>query len=291
MKKIVIFAYSDFSVNYHKQVLDSIFKDQIAVSTWLVSDHSPEKIEADLALFVSTAIFNYAALYLPPDVPKMTINYTIEKETIDRIKAITETTVVSVAAYTDLILNSRRLLLTDMGIARNRVEVFHLGDPIERLRKNVVFFGMDIPPELQGKDVISIPSRMISISNILEIALLCGIDCSKNPGFIRYCNQVYPFHGSNDYEYIADETMGDTATGKRDTVIRFNSNYAIHYMNEAAEELIGRNPSQYYNRKIFEIVPFLKKYDEASIENFGEQVREYNGRMRSVRSERKELHG
>lgn len=139
--------------------------------------------------------------------------------------------------------------------------------------------------------MIHIPSRMLSVSSIVEIALALKIDIFQNHMIENYYEKVGVSKSINDYESIFLENSKGMLYGENDIVINFNNHYNMIYFNEAAERLFGfHEEKQFFNKKIWEIIPFLADYNEKTIAEFGERVVEHDHRLYTVRIELYKVH-
>jgi len=292
MKKIVIFSYSEFSAKFHKQILESIFGNQLEIDYWLASDHTKERIHADLAVLVSASLYGYARQYLEHDIPVIMATYTLEREIVQKIRDISMTAKLSLVSYTRYnLLKSRKALLVDVGIEKSQLEICDNLSSNNSLQKNVIYFGNEEPVELNGHNVIRIRSRLLSVGTVLEIGLALDIDIAKSLKSIHnYYQRVSPFHCANDYETIAYDSPINMSYSECEAIVMFNTTLNIYYCNENAEQLLKISFSEYMDKNISQIFPFLKGYSDSAIEHFGEQVVNFQGQLRVFRIEMSKLH-
>lgn len=292
MKKIVIFSYSEYAAKVHEKTLKDIFGDQLKVEIWLASDHTKKMIQADLAIIVSGNLMGYAKQYLAKNTPIISATYTLERMTVEKIKNITQSSKVSLVSYTRYqILQSRKALLMDMGIEKQQLEICGNVSCEKNLNSHVIYFGREVPDHLKKYHVIHIPSRLLSVGMIMEIGVFLGIDFTMcNKAIQEYCKHVTVLHGAGDYETISYDAAYSIFSGHWNAVIMFNNSYEVYYCNEAAERLLGLQIKQYIDKKIGQILPFLKGYTQEQINTFGEQVIDFNGSLRVVRIEMSNMH-
>lgn len=290
---ITIFAYSRYAAEFQKKTLQDIFGEQIKIDIWLVSEHEEEIVETDAALILSDRFYNYVMPYLKEGTPSIVANYTIEKSIVEKIKRLSKNDHLSVMAETRITaIKSWKNLLVNLGIKRERLEIADVNTPNEQLSRYVIFFGDTVPERLRDHEIIHIPLPVLSISSIVEIALALNLDIFQNHMIKDYCEKVGVSKTINDGENIFRENSKGMMTGEEDIVIDFNAHYSIINFNEAAAKLFGfHEEKQVFNKKIWDMIPFLADYNEKTISEFGEQVVEYDQMLYTVCVELYKVHG
>lgn len=290
---ITIFAYSRYAAEFQKKTLQDIFGEQIKIDIWLISEHAEEIVETDAALILSDRFCNYVMPYLKEGTPSIAAKYTIEKNIVEKIKWSSKNTHLSVMAETRITaIKSRENLLVNLGIKRECLEIADFNTPNEQLSRHVIFFGDMVPERLRNYEVIHIPSPILSVSSIVEIAMALNIDIFQNYVIKDYCEKVGVSKSINDYESVFLENSKGMLYGENDIVINFNNHYSIIYFNEAAAKMFGvHKEKQVFNKKIWDIIPFLADYNERTISEFGEQVVEYDQKLYTVCVELYKVHG
>lgn len=260
-KTLTIISYSIESVNTYYNQIKSLFSDEIILKRVNMSNPiGLDKIDSDVVLLPSYAMFERIKEYIKEDSQLIFANRTISKEGLEKLKKIPEgMEVILIDESPEMTANMMSVIYQLMG-KRIKLRSYWNIDREKFEDKTVIILGQSDYVPKKAKEIINIGNSLLDFNTIIDIGMKFGLlsllnrkDIGKSYKEVETANFGLKeiFSLTNSRESQLDVLLQVIDAG----VIAVDSVGKIFIYNDNAEEIIGLESHRVMGGNGIEIFP------------------------------------
>lgn len=267
MKKVIVITNFQKVAQFHKQVLEELFQDEIEVQTYSYDVRYIDfDIEADIYLISLYSIYVEVKKYINPKAKVIIIGTTIDENQYKNILDIPEDSKIMVVNYSPEMTMETIALFRQIGLNQYDFVPYYLGK-INNIKADVILTTGEahVAPKWV-ENILDIGDRTLDISTIIDTAISIGQeDLLKTDKFIsHFKNLKKPSIGLSrflDRTNVLESRFLELINVIDEGIIATDVNGDIYTLNKKAMSILNLDVANYTGTSICDLIkhPAVKR--------------------------------
>ena len=292
--RILLFTFSPYDWPGYYNILIHIFGNEpVEIIKDSIQTFQNDYGDLDLVLTSAKECGLFIMSKLPPEIPILWINHTLDNANYQRVQQMCVRGPVSIAADTLYYADQRLRMLIALGLPAQcfRLWAPELGE--DALESQILRYENTKIENTTNKDIISIHGRgLIAADTLVEMLIaLDRLDIVQSSAFEAYRKSVHPYitritDMTDIGRYYAYQRKFGIPTG----CLLYKAGYVIYYCDEDAEYILDRPAKEVVGKTVQDLFPSLK-HKEFNAEQGTEFITAYRNKRLVLNSWIRMTHG
>lgn len=259
--RVLLFTFSPYDWPGYYNILKDIFKNEpVEIIRDSMQTFRGNYGSLDLVLTSAKECGLFILSKLPPELPILWINHTLDNESYRRIQDMCGRGPVSIVADTLYYADQRRRMLIAMGLPAQCLRLWAPEMGPDTLERQVVCYEDTEIGSAAGREIVSIHGRgLIATDTLIEMLIaLDRLDLAGSAAFEAYRKSVQPYISRlTDITDIGRYYAYQRKFGVHTGCLLYKTGDIIYYCDEDAEYILGRSAKEVVGQTVQELFPAL----------------------------------